>query len=233
MYQGLIATSGVYTNVVNSGKIIFTLNGHSKKDLSTHLVLMTKQFAWQGSGTRNVIVRNDKKKMKNVQKKEKNMIITEMQKLMESQALDAKHQEQEKSQAPEPKRDLQSTQAWIKDLNYSLTHQWRSWKLHGQIAGYIETYSNMMTNATVKNRCSGVSPGDDHFKIESPVATVANTTVAAGRRKRRRTKSRKNKEELENQRMTHITVERNRRKQMNKYLAVIRSLMPSSYVQRV
>lgn len=53
------------------------------------------------------------------------------------------------------------------------------------------------------------------------------------RRKRRRTRSSKNKEELENQRMTHITVERNRRKQMNEYLAVLRSLMPPSYVQRV
>ncbi|KGN62718.1 transcription factor bHLH96 [Cucumis sativus] len=53
-----------------------------------------------------------------------------------------------------------------------------------------------------------------------------------GRRKRRRTRSTKNKEEIENQRMTHIAVERNRRKQMNEYLAVLRSLMPSSYVQR-
>uniref|UniRef100_A0A0D3H1H4 BHLH domain-containing protein n=2 Tax=Oryza TaxID=4527 RepID=A0A0D3H1H4_9ORYZ len=32
--------------------------------------------------------------------------------------------------------------------------------------------------------------------------------------------------------MTHIAVERNRRKQMNEYLAVLRSLMPASYVQR-
>ncbi|CAI0454101.1 unnamed protein product [Linum tenue] len=32
--------------------------------------------------------------------------------------------------------------------------------------------------------------------------------------------------------MTHIAVERNRRKQMNDYLALLRSLMPSSYVQR-
>nr|QJQ51200.1 bHLH transcription factor bHLH10.5 [Gardenia jasminoides] len=32
--------------------------------------------------------------------------------------------------------------------------------------------------------------------------------------------------------MTHIAVERNRRKQMNDYLAVIRSMMPPSYVQR-
>ncbi|GJX02749.1 prolyl endopeptidase-like protein [Tanacetum coccineum] len=63
-------------------EIIFTLSGHSKKVLSSHLVLMAKQFAWQGSETRNVIVRNEKKKMKTVQKKEKKMIITEMQKLI-------------------------------------------------------------------------------------------------------------------------------------------------------
>ncbi|KAK3230960.1 hypothetical protein Dsin_002841 [Dipteronia sinensis] len=59
------------------------------------------------------------------------------------------------------------------------------------------------------------------------------TTTTGGRRKRRRTKSSKNKQEIENQRMTHIAVERNRRKQMNEYLAVLRSLMPPSYVQRV
>jgi hypothetical protein len=53
------------------------------------------------------------------------------------------------------------------------------------------------------------------------------------RPKRRRAKSRKNKEEIESQRMTHIAVERNRRKQMNEYLSVLRSLMPDSYVQRV
>ncbi|KAJ0237415.1 Transcription factor bHLH94 [Hirschfeldia incana] len=52
------------------------------------------------------------------------------------------------------------------------------------------------------------------------------------RRKRRRTRSNKNKEEIENQRMTHIAVERNRRKLMNQYLAVLRSLMPPSYAQR-
>ena len=53
------------------------------------------------------------------------------------------------------------------------------------------------------------------------------------RRKRRRTKSVKNREEIENQRITHIAVERNRRRQMNDYLAVLRSMMPTSYVQRV
>lgn len=66
--------------------------------------------------------------------------------------------------------------------------------------------------------------------VEQAAATLS---AAAGRRKRRRTRTCKNKEELENQRMTHIAVERNRRKQMNEYLAVIRSMMPPSYVQRV
>lgn len=50
---------------------------------------------------------------------------------------------------------------------------------------------------------------------------------------RRRTRAKKNKEEISNQRMTHIAVERNRRRQMNEYLSVLRSLMPESYVQRV
>ncbi|RRT79288.1 hypothetical protein B296_00000841 [Ensete ventricosum] len=64
-------------------------------------------------------------------------------------------------------------------------------------------------------------------------ASVVATGTAAGRRKRRRARSCKNQEEVENQRMTHIAVERNRRKQMNQYLAVLRSLIPDSYLHRV
>ncbi|EPS66017.1 hypothetical protein M569_08759, partial [Genlisea aurea] len=52
------------------------------------------------------------------------------------------------------------------------------------------------------------------------------------KKRRRRQKVCKNKEEAETQRMTHIAVERNRRKQMNEHLAVLRSLMPETYVQR-
>ncbi|BBG95805.1 basic helix-loop-helix DNA-binding superfamily protein, partial [Prunus dulcis] len=66
--------------------------------------------------------------------------------------------------------------------------------------------------------------------METPPPAAPPTTT--NRRKRRRTRSSKNKEEIENQRMTHIVVERNRRKQMNEYLAVLRSLMPQSYAQR-
>jgi hypothetical protein len=57
--------------------------------------------------------------------------------------------------------------------------------------------------------------------------------AAEGRRKRRRRRSIKDEAEVAHQRMTHINVERNRRKQMNEYLAVIRSMLPPSYVQRV
>ncbi|KAJ1295675.1 hypothetical protein BS78_01G240800 [Paspalum vaginatum] len=57
-------------------------------------------------------------------------------------------------------------------------------------------------------------------------------TTTSMRRKRRRAKVTKNQEEIESQRMTHIAVERNRRRQMNEYLAVLRSLMPHSYSRR-
>ncbi|KAG6596995.1 Transcription factor basic helix-loop-helix 70, partial [Cucurbita argyrosperma subsp. sororia] len=52
------------------------------------------------------------------------------------------------------------------------------------------------------------------------------------RRKRKRLRPAKNKEEVESQRMTHIAVERNRRRQMNDHLNVIKSLIPTSYIQR-
>ncbi|MCO5549414.1 hypothetical protein L7F22_002885 [Adiantum nelumboides] len=51
-------------------------------------------------------------------------------------------------------------------------------------------------------------------------------------RKRKRSRGRKNSEEVESQRITHIAVERNRRRQMNEHLCALRSLMPSTYIQR-
>ncbi|KAL7259192.1 hypothetical protein ACSBR1_005148 [Camellia fascicularis] len=60
------------------------------------------------------------------------------------------------------------------------------------------------------------------------------TVVKREKRKRmkRMKPAAKNKEEAESQRMTHIAVERNRRRQMNDHLTSLRSLMPSSYIQR-
>lgn len=78
-------------------------------------------------------------------------------------------------------------------------------------------------------------PNDPSLEVTDATNThnLDSSTSTVSRPKRRRAKSRKNKEEIENQRMTHIAVERNRRKQMNEYLSVLRSLMPDSYVQRV
>ncbi|XP_047257661.1 putative serine carboxypeptidase-like 52 [Capsicum annuum] len=45
---------------------------------------------------------------------------------------------------------FQSTQFWIKSLNYSIIDDWRPWIVGGQVAGYTRSYSNQMTYATVK-----------------------------------------------------------------------------------
>ncbi|CAN8312939.1 unnamed protein product [Cochlearia groenlandica] len=78
-------------------------------------------------------------------------------------------------------------------------------------------------------------PCNDHHKQEDlhhDAIDMENHLPMQQRKRRRRMRNCKNKEEIESQRMTHIAVERNRRKQMNEYLAVLRSLMPSSYAQR-
>lgn len=72
----------------------------------------------------------------------------------------------------------------------------------------------------------------EYPQLDPPTTASKTRSAMLAPTRRRRSKTRKNKEDLENQRMTHITVERNRRKQMNEYLAVLRSLMPDSYSQR-
>ncbi|XP_020534623.1 transcription factor FAMA isoform X2 [Jatropha curcas] len=66
--------------------------------------------------------------------------------------------------------------------------------------------------------------GDQDLQNKNAITEVKN--------KRKRPRTIKTSEEVESQRMTHIAVERNRRKQMNEHLRVLRSLMPGSYVQR-
>ncbi|KAH0731571.1 hypothetical protein KY289_002759 [Solanum tuberosum] len=73
-----------------------------------------------------------------------------------------------------------------------------------------------------------VDQQEQQAQLDSPIEMSSSTT----RPRRRRTRTKKNDEEIENQRITHIAVERNRRKQMNEYLSVLRTLMPESYVQR-
>ncbi|XP_039115331.1 transcription factor bHLH70-like [Dioscorea cayenensis subsp. rotundata] len=74
---------------------------------------------------------------------------------------------------------------------------------------------------------------EQHQPLESCITNT--TTPSASRKKRKRSRPTtccKSPEEVESQRMTHIAVERNRRRLMNHHLASLRSLMPSSYVQR-
>lgn len=100
----------------------------------------------------------------------------------------------------------------------------------GENSGYWINPSSSSYDHNNSNNNGDDAPLTVH-QVDGP--SHPSELVTTTRPKRRRAKSRKNKEEIENQRMTHIAVERNRRKQMNEYLAVLRSLMPESYVQRV
>ncbi|XWS35122.1 hypothetical protein CRYUN_Cryun21dG0099200 [Craigia yunnanensis] len=74
-------------------------------------------------------------------------------------------------------------------------------------------------NASVQLRFLG-----EDVQYKNPILEAKN--------KRKRPRTIKTSEEVESQRMTHIAVERNRRKQMNEHLRVLRALMPGSYFQR-
>ncbi|XP_028789723.1 serine carboxypeptidase-like 11 [Neltuma alba] len=50
----------------------------------------------------------------------------------------------------DPVISFMATQAWIRNLNYTILDDWRPWLVQGQVAGYTRTYSNQMTFATVK-----------------------------------------------------------------------------------
>ncbi|WCJ22518.1 basic helix-loop-helix (bHLH) DNA-binding superfamily protein [Euphorbia peplus] len=71
-----------------------------------------------------------------------------------------------------------------------------------------------------------------HFNSVKIQTNFSKSSPLVPRKKRKRARPVKNKEEVESQRMTHIAVERNRRRQMNDHLTALRSLMPPSYVQR-
>jgi len=68
---------------------------------------------------------------------------------------------------------------------------------------------------------------------EPPPQRQPPATNRGKKRRRRKPRVCKNEEEAENQRMTHIAVERNRRRQMNQHLSVLRSLMPQPFAHKV
>ncbi|CAN6447790.1 unnamed protein product [Victoria cruziana] len=87
-----------------------------------------------------------------------------------------------------------------------------------------ETEGGCSENASVQfsHRFEGSSDGQ---KLTGVSGELKNN-------RRKRPRCMKTSEEVESQRMTHIAVERNRRRQMNEHLRMLRSLMPGSYVQR-
>ncbi|XVE73619.1 hypothetical protein DITRI_Ditri11bG0133300 [Diplodiscus trichospermus] len=119
----------------------------------------------------------------------------------------------------------------ILDLYSPVKSETKDFKRHPQSSSCFEVVSSESNQdqpkpATVDNYSregnSGYAP-HENFK---------RTPLIRERRKRKRTKADENKEEVESQRMTHIAVERNRRRQMNDYLTSLRSLMPPSYIKR-
>lgn len=131
-----------------------------------------------------------------------------------------------------------SEESWSNnDYSFQTTEQ------EQDLYGIIEKNLNHNINANFDSSSpSVVQNGKNHWDSNSSTETsnLPASFIVEGapapvsrRRKRRRTAIAKNEEEIECQRMTHIAVERNRRKQMNEYLAVLRSLMPRSYAKRV
>ncbi|KAG5573350.1 hypothetical protein H5410_063116 [Solanum commersonii] len=84
---------------------------------------------------------------------------------------------------------------------------------------------SMMQNQVKLGDCNIVEENSNNMLFLEGSSANSNS-LRCCTKKRKRTCNNKD------QRMIHIAVERNRRKQMNDYLTILRSLMPSSYVQR-
>lgn len=98
---------------------------------------------------------------------------------------------------------------------------------------------NSSSSISAKDLDTVFSSSENYCNANDDINGLLNSVIFPkmeaniGRRKRRRTRITKNNDEVENQRMIHIVVERNRRKQMNDHLKLLRSMMPPTYVQRV
>ncbi|CAN8253955.1 unnamed protein product [Cochlearia groenlandica] len=86
------------------------------------------------------------------------------------------------------------------------------------------------TNMTVPSCFS--SPQTANSRSKRKTSHSVPLEMSQEKRKRKKTKQSKNIEEIENQRRNHIAIERNRRRLMNEHINSLRSLLPSSYIQR-
>ncbi|XP_022145118.1 LOW QUALITY PROTEIN: transcription factor bHLH67 [Momordica charantia] len=120
-----------------------------------------------------------------------------------------------------------------------LQHLNKPWELEevSQIQELVELYSSPINSETKDqnqhpNSASYTDGVSSECNQNQRTQMAKAPPVTKERRKRKRTRPAKNKEEVESQRMTHIAVERNRRRQMNDHLNVIKSLIPTSYIHR-
>lgn len=105
---------------------------------------------------------------------------------------------------------------------------------HDEPAGkYVSHNSHEITPAQCRVASRVASVPEGGAQSMSVAQEMANGMVKQLSTKRKRSTAPKHCNEVETQRMTHIAVERNRRKQMNEHLAALRALMPGSYVQKV
>ncbi|CAF2264279.1 BnaA04g27520D [Brassica napus] len=106
--------------------------------------------------------------------------------------------------------------------------------------GYPHLYQNQVSASYMEGAKQPLSSQEADMILlpsSSPQHKRKNSDLLAPdmtreKRKRRKTKPSKNIEEIESQRISHIVVERNRRRQMNEHVNSLRSLLPPSYIQR-
>ncbi|KAK8935172.1 Transcription factor bHLH70 [Platanthera zijinensis] len=107
-------------------------------------------------------------------------------------------------------------------------------KLHRDINSFFQLLEECMDSK--QGLSSGFSAHEATFQREKIVQKASSLSPAAVERKKRKRAAVTNggsvKAEAENQRITHIVVERNRRRLMNEHLVALRSIMPPSFVQR-
>ncbi|CAH2057706.1 unnamed protein product [Thlaspi arvense] len=104
--------------------------------------------------------------------------------------------------------------------------------IHSETNRYYQNPSLERVNEAISSQEFQVNQTDNANSRRKRKNNSLATSTTREKRKRRRTKPTKNTEEMETQRMTHIAVERNRRRQMNVHLNSLRSLIPPSYIQR-
>lgn len=88
-------------------------------------------------------------------------------------------------------------------------------------------------NMMIPSSSSASLPRTANSRRKRKISHLKPQETTREKRKRRKTKPTKNIEEIENQRINHIAVERNRRRQMNEHINSLRALLPPSYIQRV